>query len=395
MPGPLSGLTVLDLTSVVMGPFATQILGDLGADIIKIESPHGDIMRHMGASDRPTMGPIHVAVNRNKRSLVLDLQQPLARDALLRLAAGADVFLHAMRPDAIDRLGLSYETLRAVRSDIVYCGAYGYGNAGPYALEPAYDDMIQGVCGLAALNENLAGEPRFTPTVVGDKVSGLTVAYSILAALLHRSRTGEGQYLEVPMFESMVSFLMIEHMWERTFDREGGLAGYPRVISQLRKPHRTLDGYVCVLPYTDRNWQDFFNVADRLDLAADSRYATPGSRSEHYEELYGTLGEIIAMRTTAEWIASCKAANIPVAPVNRLEDLFDDPHLRQVGTFVSSNHPTLGTITQVKPPTNFSLTPAEIRRGAPQLGEHSREVLRQAGLTDKEIAALVASRATV
>jgi len=213
MTGPLSGIKVVDLTSVVMGPYATQIFGDLGADIIKVESPTGDIMRHMGAADRPAMGPIHMAVNRNKRSLMLDLQQPAAREALLRLIRNADVFVHAMRPDAIERLGLSYETVREIRPDIVYCGAYGYGEAGPYAREPAYDDMIQGVCGMAAINEHLAGEPRFTPTVVGDKVAGLTIAWSVLAALLHRSRTGEGQFIEVPMFETLVSFMMVEHLW--------------------------------------------------------------------------------------------------------------------------------------------------------------------------------------
>ncbi|MDF3836703.1 CoA transferase [Cupriavidus basilensis] len=395
MPGPLTGFTVLDLTSVVMGPFATQIFGDLGADVIKVESPDGDIMRHMGASERPAMGPIHVAVNRNKRSVVLDLRQPMARDALLRLAAGADVFVHSMRPDAIGRLGLTYDDVRAAREDIVYCGAYGYGKSGPYALDPAYDDMIQGVCGLAALNGHLAGEPRFTPTIVGDKVCGLTIAYSVLAALLHRARTGEGQCLEVPMFESMVSFMMVEHLWERTFDRDHGQAGYPRVMSQLRKPHRTLDGYICMLPYTDRNWQDFFRLATRPDLADDPRYATPTRRSENYETLYAVLAELIAGQSSKFWLEQCRELSIPAAPVNRLEDLFSDPHLRAAGTFFEAEHPNLGRITQVKPPVTFSRSPAQVRRLAPGLGEHSREILQQAGLADHDIAALVASGATI
>ncbi|WPB55872.1 CoA transferase [Xylophilus sp. GOD-11R] len=394
MAGPLKGIKILDLTSVVMGPYATQIFGDFGADVIKVESPDGDIMRHMGAAKRPAMGPIHVALNRNKRSLMLDLRQPTARETLLKLAATADVFVHSMRPDAIERLGLTYDALKAVKPDIVYCGAYGYGKAGPYALEPAYDDMIQGMCGMASINQHLAGEPRFTPTIVGDKVSGLTIAYSVLAALFHRSRTGEGQSIEVPMFESMVSFMMIEHLWERAFDRENGAAGYPRVMSQLRKPHRTSDGYVCMLPYTDRNWKDFFALAGRPDLAAEPRYATATSRSQNYETLYATLGEIISGNTTAHWLKHCGELSIPVAPVNSLDDLFSDPHLEAVGTFFTAEHPTLGKITQVKPPVNFSATPSEVRTLAPRLGQHSQEILSDAGFTPEEIAVLVAAGAT-
>lgn len=395
MTGPLSGIKVVDLTSVVMGPYATQIFGDLGANIIKVESPTGDIMRHMGAADRPAMGPIHMAVNRNKRSLMLDLQQPAAREALLRLVRSADVFVHAMRPDAIERLGLSYEAVREIRPDIVYCGAYGYGEAGPYAREPAYDDMIQGVCGMAAINEHLAGEPRFTPTVVGDKVAGLTIAWSVLAALLHRSRTGEGQFIEVPMFETLVSFMMVEHLWERAFDPENGIAGYPRVLSQLRKPHRTADGYICVLPYTDRNWQDFFRLAGRPDLASDPRYVSASTRSANYETLYAELGRIMSTQTTQYWLEHCKPCSIPVAPVNSLEDLFDDPHLKSVGMFFQTDHPQAGKVTQVRNPVNFGKTPAVAQRLAPRLGEHSRELLAEAGLSSAEIEALLAAGATV
>ncbi len=395
MTGPLSGIKVVDLTSVVMGPYATQIFGDMGAEIIKVENPAGDIMRHMGAAKRPGMGPIHLAVNRNKKSLMLDLQQPAARQALLRVLRDADVFIHAMRADSIERLGLNYEVIKKIRPDIIYCGAYGYGEAGPYAREPAYDDLIQGVCGMASINRHLAGEPRFTPTVVGDKVSGLTIAYSVLAALFHRARTGEGQFIEVPMFETMVSFMMIEHLWERAFDAEQGVAGYPRVLSQLRKPHRTADGYICILPYTDRNWRDFFQLAERPDLAEDARYATASSRSTNYETLYAELGKIMSTRTTQDWLAQCKPCNIPAAPVNSLEDLFEDPHLKAVGTFFQVEHPHAGPITQIKSPVNFSKTPSEVKRLAPRLGEHSREILSQAGLSDAEIEALVAGKATV
>lgn len=394
MAGPLSGIKVVDLTSVVMGPYATQIFGDMGADIIKVESPEGDIMRHMGASQRPAMGPIHMAVNRNKKSLMLDLRRPEARAALLRVIRNADVFVHAMRPQAIERLGLSYDEIKEVRPDIVYCGAYGYGSAGPYANEPAYDDMIQGVCGMASINSRLAGEPRFTPTVIGDKVSGLTITYSVLAALFHRARTGEGQFIEVPMFETMASFMLVEHLWERAFDPGNGAAGYPRVLSQLRKPHRTADGYICILPYTDRNWSDFFHLANRADMATDPRYATATSRSANYETLYAELGAIMATQTSAYWLAQCKPLNIPVAPVNSLDDLFEDPHLKAVGTFFQAEHPHLGPVMQVKNPVNFSKTPNEVRCLAPKLGEHSREILQQAGLSAKEIDALVAAGAT-
>lgn len=395
MPGALSGFKVVDLTSVVMGPYATQIFGDMGAEVIKVESPDGDIMRHMGATRGAAMGPIHLSVNRNKRSLVLDLRQPAAHAALLRVVGDADVFVHAMRPDAIERLGLGYEAIKAVVPDIVYCGAYGYSKAGPYALEPAYDDMIQGMCGLADTNKHLAGEPRFMPTIVGDKVAGLTIAYAVLAALLHRQRTGEGQSIEVPMFESLTSFMLVEHLWERAYDPKHGAVGYPRVLSQLRKPHRTLDGFVCVLPYTDRNWRDFFQLAGRPDLAAEERYATSTSRSKNYETLYKALGDIMATRTTAAWIEQCRPLSIPIAPVNSLEDLFEDPHLKAVGTFVRVQHPSEGELTQVKPPVNFEKTPCTITSLAPRLGEHSHEILQQAGLSDAEITALVAAGATV
>lgn len=389
MPGPLSGIKIVDLTSVVMGPYATQIFGDMGAEVIKVESPEGDIMRHMGVGRSKAMGPIHLSVNRNKKSLVLDLRAPAGRAALLRVVADADVFVHAMRPAAIERLGLDYPQIREINPGIVYCGAYGFGNGGPYADDPAYDDMIQGVSGLCSINARLAGEPRFTPTIIGDKVAGLTIAYSVLGALFHKLRSGEGQSIEVPMFESLASFMLIEHMWERVFDPENGTAGYPRVLSQLRKPHRTQDGYLCVLPYTDKNWQDFFRLADRADLAADPRYATANNRSQNYETLYKTLGDILAQRTSAQWLSQLKPLSIPVAPVNSLEDLFSDPHLAAVGLFVQQEHPSEGRLTQVRPPVKFDKTPGEIKRLAPLLGEHSREVLAGAGLSDAEIEALV------
>jgi formyl-CoA transferase len=394
MPGLLSGMKVVDLTSVVMGPYATQIFGDMGAEVIKVESPQGDIMRHMGVGKNPAMGPIHLSVNRNKKSLMLDLQQPAAREALHRVIAEADVFVHAMRPAAIERLHLDYSRVKEINPGIIYCGAYGFGQDGPYAADPAYDDMIQGLSGLCSLNASLAGEPRFTPTIIADKVAGLTVAYSILGALVHKFRTGEGQSIEVPMFEALASFMLIEHMGERTFDPESGEAGYARVLSQLRKPHRTLDGYLCVLPYTDRNWQDFFKLADRDDLARDPRYITANSRSKNYETLYKTLGDIMALRSSADWLSQLRPLGVPVAKVNSLEDLFGDPHLCAVGMFSRVPHPSEGVLTQVRPPVNFEKTPSAITCLAPRLGEHSRELLAAAGLSDGEITALVDTGAT-
>ncbi|CCH07555.1 CaiB/BaiF CoA transferase family protein [Achromobacter xylosoxidans] len=394
MPGPLSQIKIVDLTSVVMGPYATQIFGDMGADVIKVESPDGDIMRHMGVGRSHAMGPIHLSVNRNKRSLMLDLRKPEARAALLRVVATADVFVHAMRPAAIERLGLGYAQIKEINPGIVYCGAYGFGEGGPYADDPAYDDMIQGVSGLCSINTHLAGEPRFTPTIIGDKVAGLTIAYSVLAALFHKLRAGEGQSIEVPMFESLASFMLIEHQWERAFDPQNGKAGYPRVLSQLRKPHRTKDGYLCVLPYTDKNWKDFFQLVGRDDLAQDPRYDTPNHRSQNYETLYKILGEIMTERTSQEWLSQLRPLSIPVAPVNSLEDLFTDPHLAAVGMFVQQEHPSEGVLTHVRPPVKFGETPSEVKRLAPRLGEHSREILAAAGLSDGEISALAESGAT-
>jgi len=395
MVGPLAGVKVIDLTSVVMGPYATQIFGDMGAEVIKIERPEGDIMRHMGVYRNPAMGPIHLSVNRNKKSVMLDLRKEEGIQALFRLASDADVLIHSMRPAAMARLGLDYEAVKARNPGIIYCGAYGFGSDGPYADDPAYDDIVQGLCGMTAINALLAGEPRFTPTVVADKVAGLTTTYSVLAALFHKARTGEGQHVEVPMFETMTSFMLIEHLGGRVFNIENGEPGYERVMSQLRKPHRTKDGYACVLPYSDRNWRDFFLETGRAELADDPRYVTASSRSRNYETLYKTLSDIMLERTTEEWLKALKPLSIPVARVNDLGELFSDPHLQAVKMFVQLKHPTEGTLTQVRPPVSFEKTPCEIRTLAATLGEHSREVLAAAGYSDAEIELLAAQGITI
>ena len=282
MNGPLSGYRIVDLTTVVLGPYATRILGDLGADVVKVEPPEGDMLREIGPRKSPGMAPIHLALGSSKRSVVLDLKRPRARDALMRLVAGADAFVHSMRPGAIARLGLTYDEIRAVRPDIVYCGACGFGSGGPYAGRPAYDDLIQGMCGIADLMGRVTGgPPRYAPTIVADKTVGLFVANAVLAALLHRERTGEGQEIEVPMYETMVSYVMVEHLWERAVRPDDGAVGYVRMLAPNRRPFRTRDGYLCMLAYTDRHWKAFFALAGRPELSADpaSRTSPAGPRT--------------------------------------------------------------------------------------------------------------------
>ncbi|HWL28980.1 MAG TPA: CoA transferase, partial [Burkholderiaceae bacterium] len=367
---------------------------DMGAEVIKVENPQGDIMRRMGVSRNKAMGPIHLSVNRNKKSVMLDLRTPAGREVLLRLLRDADVLVHSMRPAAMERLGLGYAQVQQHNANIIYCGAYGFGTDGPYADDPAYDDIIQGLCGLTSINAQLAGEPRFTPTIIGDKVAGLAIAHSVLAALFHKARTGEGQSIEVPMLETLTSFMLVEHLGGRVFDIEQGTPGYERVLSQLRKPHRTKDGYVCVLPYTDKNWQDFFEQAGRPEIAQDPRYATASSRSGNYETLYKVLGDIMAEQSTDEWLNRLKPLSIPIARVNSLDDLFTDPHLNAVGMFCQKEHDSEGTLTQVRPPVKFDKTPCDIHSLAPRLGQHSREVLAAAGYSDQDIDTLIADGVT-
>jgi len=395
MAGPLKGVRILDLTSVVMGPYAMQILGDMGADIIKVESPQGDIMRHMGRGRSPAMGPIHLAVNRNKRSLVLDLKQESAKAVLAKLIPTADVFIHTMRPSAIEGLGFGYERVRALKSSIVYCGAYGFGKDGPYASKAAYDDIIQGMSGMCGINTHLAGKPQYSPTILCDKIGGLTIAYAILGALFHQLRSGEGQFVEVPMFETMVSFLLIEHLWDRVHDSKHGQAGYPRILTQLRKPHQTKNGYLCVVPYTDKNWRDLFELGGRPELAKDERYATATGRSLNYETLFPLLAEIMSERTSEEWLADMGRLNIAVGPVNTLEDLFEDPHLAAVGAFVKVQHLSEGELTLVNAPVRYSATPCELTQLPPHLGEHCEAILTEIGLSSDEIAELRSTKAVV
>jgi crotonobetainyl-CoA:carnitine CoA-transferase CaiB-like acyl-CoA transferase len=393
MSGPLAGIRIVDCTTVVLGPWAAQQLGDLGADVIKVEPPEGDTTRQLGPMRNPGMGAFYLAVNRNKRSIVLDLKQDAARKVLLRLAEKADVLLHNYRPQAARRLGMSYETFRAVNPGIVYVGTYGFRAAGPYGEKPAYDDIIQAVSGVASTLSPLAGEPRYVPTIVADKTSSMTVLAAMLAALYHKARTGEGQEVEVPMFESMAAWVMVEHLYGETFVPPMESVGYKRVLNRYRRPYKTKDGFLAILPYTDQNWRDFFKIAGRQDLLDDPRYATLGSRLKHIEFLYEEIGKIAPARTNAEWLAELDANNIPGMIVNSLESLLTDPHLEATGFWQLVEHPTEGPMRLPGVPASYSKTPGSIRRLPPRLGEHGVEILREVGLGAAEIDALVASGA--
>ena len=391
-PGPLAGIRVLDLTTVVLGPLATQILGDLGAEVIKVESPEGDIMRYAGPARHREMGHVFLNLNRNKRSLVLDLKRPEAAPILLRLAARSDVLMHNMRPQAMARLGFAWERLQDVNPRLVYCSAQGYGQNGPLADRPAFDDIIQGGCGLVSLEMTTGGDARFVPTLIGDKTVGLTMVYAVMAALLQRAHTGRGQAIEVPMLETMTAFVMAEHMGGLTFDPPIGPPGYARMLAPDRRPHRTADGYICILPYTDRHWRDFFRLAGRPEFAEDPRLSDAQTRSRHVAELYALVAQCVRDRSSAYWLDRLKAADIPCGPVNPLAELPADAQLAAVDFFPLTEHPSEGAIRIVRPPVRFGDADCALRHPAPRLGEHSRAILREAGLEEPEIDDLLARR---
>jgi len=390
----LNGVRIIDCTTVVLGPWAGQQLGDLGADVVKVEPPDGDTTRQLGPMRNPGMGAFYLAVNRNKRSIVLDLKQESARQVLLKLASKADVLLHNYRPRAAKRLGLSYDMFRAVNPGIIYVGTYGFRASGPYADKPAYDDIIQAASGLASLQSALTGEPRFVPTIVADKTSSMTLFAAVLAALYHKARTGEGQEVEVPMFESLAAWVMVEHLYGESFVPAVETVGYKRVLSPHRKPFKTKDGHLAILPYTDQNWRDFFAIAGRQDLLDDPRFKSLASRLRHIDFLYGEVAKIALTRTNAEWLAELDPANIPGMTVNSLESLLRDPHLEATGFWQEMKHPSEGPMRLPGIPAAYGKTPADIRRHPPRLGEHTLEVLREAGLSTAEIDALLATGAT-
>jgi len=395
MSGPLKGLKIIELTSVVLGPWAAQILADMGAEVIKVEAPFGDSNRQLGASRNPNMAALYLSNNRNKRSLVLDLKQASARDALLTIIKDSDVFLHNNRPQVMTKLKLEYNDIKSVNENIIYCGTYGYSKDGPYGDKGALDDSIQAASGIAALNELVLGEPRYLPTVVADKTTAITVVYSILAALFHRERTGHGQAVEVPMFETMVSFVMAEHIWGEVFEPPLGKAGYTRLMSHHRKPYKTKDGYIAVLPYMNNHWKTFCEKAERQDLIEDDRFKNLSSRVENIDDTYSETGKILSTKTTQEWLDIFADTKVPVIVVNSLDDLFTDPHLEAVGFWQDFDHPTEGKLKMPGFPAKFSKTPATIRKHAPNFGEHSLEILAEAGIDEETIKQMIDSKATL
>ena len=396
MAGPLHGIKVIELTAVVLGPWACQMLGDMGADIIKIEPPRGDSNRMLGAvRNTPGMAALYLTVNRNKRSLVLDLKKPKAHAAFLKLIKTADVLIHNNRPQVMEKLKIDYKELKKVNSQLIYCGAYGYAKNGPYGKKGALDDSIQAVSGIAMLNKLVLGEPRYLPTIVADKTTALTLVQGVTAALYHRERTGEGQEIEVPMFETMVSFVMAEHLWGHTFEPPLGDPGYVRLMSEHRKPYPTKDGFIAILPYLDAHWSIFCELADRKDLLTNPKFLTLPDRVANIDDTYKETAATMLHKSTAEWMDIFGETSVPTIRVNDLKDLMNDEHLNEVGFWKEIDHPTEGKLRTPAFPINFSKTPAEITRHAPLLGEHSREILKDAGFNQTEIDIMIAEGATV
>jgi crotonobetainyl-CoA:carnitine CoA-transferase CaiB-like acyl-CoA transferase len=376
---PLDGVRVLDLSAVVLGPYASQNLADYGADVIKIEPPEGDSTRYTGPSAEPGMSAIFLGVNRSKRSIVLDLKTASGRDALLRLVDTADVLMHSIRPQKLDTLGLSPDAIRARNPRLVYAGLHGFGEDGPYGGLPAYDDIIQGMSGCAALMERQSGQPAYFPTVAADKICALVATHAILAALVARERTGEGSYVEVPMFEAMAAFNLVEHFYGHHFDPPLSDTGYTRVFAEHRKPYRTTDGFICMMPYTDAHWRRFFLDAGMPEASVDPRFATIADRTRNIGALYALAAEGIAGRSTEEWLAACQRLEIPAARMNGLNELEQDPHLLSTGFFRTITDDRMGTLRFPAPPVRFEREPLPVGM-APRLGEHTEELLAEIGL---------------
>ena len=392
--GPLAGMTILDLTTVLMGPYATQILADMGADVIKVESPEGDIVRQLGPGRTPGMGGMFLNANRGKRSIVIDLKNPAGRDALLRLAAKANAIVYNVRPQAMARLGLGYEALAAANPAIVYVGLFGYGQSGPYAAKPAYDDLIQGASGVATLLAAAGdGTPRYVPITMADRVVGLMAVNAIMGGLMHQLRSGTGQRIDVPMFESMAEFVLIDHLGGLTYDPPLDHGGYSRLLSRHRRPYRTRDGYICALIYNDKQWRNFADSIGQPDMLDDPRFASHAARHQHIDAIYEEVGRIFLGRSTAEWHELLERADIPVMPMHTLQSILDDPHLQAVGFFKTIEHPVEGRIRQMQVPSRWSASQPQPGGPAPTLGEHGRAILSEAGFTVEEIDSLGAQKA--
>lgn len=388
---PLAGLKVVDLSSVVFGPYCAQWFADLGATVIKLEAPEGDSTRLTGPALEPGMSALFLGCNRGKQGLVLDLKQPEAQHALDRLLETTDILLHSIRPQKLASLGLDPDTLLAKHPRLIFAGLHGFGQDGPYGGRPAYDDVIQGMSGIADLMHHQTGEPRYLPTIVADKVSGLTAGLAILAAVIRRQTTGKGGFVEVPMFETMVAFNFVEHFFGHHFDPPKAGLGYPRAMAPWRKPLPTTDGHLCMLAYTDAHWRGFFTVAGAPEHLADPRFASISTRTVHTDAIYALVGDLVRQRPTAEWLDLLESVQVPCAPVIRLDELESDPHLAAVDFFTRIETPA-GPLRYPGVPVLFDGERPPVT-APPHLGEHSRAILAQAGFDEADIAALLASRA--
>lgn len=390
--GPLAGVRVVDITAVMMGPWATQMLADLGADVIKVESPRGDSTRRTGPAGEQLLGPLFLGLNRNKRSIVLNLKEPEGIEALLRLAEGADVLSYNVRPAAMKRLGLTYERLSQVNPRLIYVGMFGFSQRGRYAAEPAFDDLIQSAMGLPNVVAAHTGqEPRYVPFNLADRSVGLYAFGVIASALYARTQTGKGQRIDVPMFETMVPAILGDHSYGKRFDPPRGEPGYPRLLSRARKPFRTRDAYVCCLIYHEHHWKAFLEVIGKSEMmTSDPRLATIASRMANIDSLNEFVAGELAQKSTAEWQALLRAADIPVFPVHTFDSLLDDEHLRDIGFFRTEQHPTLGRVMETAVPSEWHGTPPDGYTPAPTLGQHSTELLKEVGFSDTQVASMMA-----
>ncbi len=393
--GPLTGIRILDLTSVVLGPLATQILGDYGAEVIKVESLEGDLMRSNGVNLSPSMSSIFLSINRNKQSIALDLKTEAGKKILRQLIPRVDAVVHNMRVSAIDKLGFGYDEVVKLNPQIVYCAATGFDQDGPDKDRPAFDDIIQAACGLASVNSLGKSRPDYISTLVADKTTGMALVNAVLAALLAKERSGQGQYVEVPMLETMVAFTLVEHMGGLTRNPATQKAGYSRVLSGGRQPSPTRDGFIAMLPYTNHHWECFFRDAGQEALGKELGVTNRITRNANIQGLYAALHAITATKTTAEWIEICDRLDIPATPIYTMEELPSHPQLQAVQLFEHDVHPDVGEIRYVRPPVKFSKTPAKVRHQARRLGQDTESILTDLGYSQNQIESLVSQRAIV